>query len=113
LGSDFSLEKVTADARGYWRFAGGGLVFAARTQGGFTLGEERFQRTFAVGGFPDNNLFDVQRTNLAVLQRGFRSLPLFVRRFHGTVFADAAGAWTGPLHDDDVKTAVGASIGAD
>jgi hypothetical protein len=140
LGSDFSLEKVTADARGYWRFAGGGLVFAARTQGGFTLGEDRFQRTFAVGGFPDNNLFDVQRTNLAVLrgypdnaftgrnffatnlearfplgflQRGFRSLPLFVRRFHGTVFVDAAGAWTGPLHDDDVKTAVGASIGAD
>ena len=40
LGSDFSLEKVTADARGYWRFAGGGLVFAARTQGGFTLGED-------------------------------------------------------------------------
>ena len=140
LGSDYSLEKVTADARGYWRFAGGGLVFAARTQGGFTLGEEGFQRTFAVGGFPDNNLFDVQRTNLAVLrgypddaftgrnffatnlearfplaflQRGFRSLPLFVRRFHGTVFVDAAGAWTGPLRDDVVKTAVGVSLGAD
>ena len=140
LGSDFSLEKVTADARGYWRFAGGGLVFAARTQGGFTLGEERFQRTFAVGGFPDNNVFDVQRTNLAVLrgypdnaftgrrffatnlearfplgflQRGFRSLPLFVRHFHGAVFVDSAGAWNGRFRDDDVKTAVGASLGAD
>ena len=68
-----------------------------------------------MGGFPDNNLFDVQRTNLAVLrgypddaftgrnffatnlearfplgflQRGLRSLPLFVRHFHGTVFVD-------------------------
>ena len=140
FGSDFSLEKVTADARGYFRVVGGGLVLATRAQGGITFGEDQLRRTFAVGGFPDNNLFDVQRTNLAVLrgypdnaftgrsffatnlearfplgflQRGFRSLPLFVRHFHGSVFVDAAGAWNGPLSGEDVKTAVGASLGAD
>ena len=115
LGSDFSLTKVTADARGYLRLGSGGIVLAARGQGGFTLGEQRFQRTFAVGGFPDNNLFDLQRTNLAVLrgyrddaftgrnffganlearfplgflQRGWRTLPLFIRHFHGALFLD-------------------------
>ena len=115
-------------------------MLAARGQGGFTLGEPRFRRTFAVGGFPDNNLFDLQRTNLAVLrgyqddaftgrsffaanlearfplgllQRGWRTLPLFIRHFHGAVFFDSASAWNGTLGTDDVKTALGVSVGAD
>jgi Tol biopolymer transport system component len=140
LGSDFSLLKVTADARGYLRLGGNAIVLAARGQGGFTAGEERFRRTFAVGGFPDNNLFDLQRTNLAVLrgypddaftgrsffagnlearfplavlQRGWRTLPLFVRHLHAAVFFDAGSAWTGSLGADDVRTALGASLGAD
>jgi hypothetical protein len=140
LGGDFSLEKVTADARGYLRVGRHGVVLAARGQGGFTLGEPRFRRTFAVGGFPDNNVFDLQRTNLAVLrgypddaftgrsflaanlearfplgflQRGWRTLPLFIRHFHGTVFCDSAAAWNGSLGSDDVKTALGVAVGAD
>jgi Tol biopolymer transport system component len=140
LGSDFSLQKVTADARGYLRLVGDGLVLAARGQGGFTLGEPRFRRTFAIGGFPDRSLFDLQRTNLAVLrgypddafagrsffganlevrfplsflQRGWRTLPFFVRRLHGTMFVDVGGAWNGSLSGKDVKTAVGLSLGAD
>jgi outer membrane protein assembly factor BamA len=131
---------MTADARGYVRLGSGGLVLAMRGQGGLTAGEERFRRTFSVGGFPDNNLFDLQRTNLAVLrgypddaftgrsflagnlearfplaflQRGWRTLPLFVRHLHGAVFFDAAGAWSGSLQADDMKTALGVSLGAD
>jgi Tol biopolymer transport system component len=140
LGSDFSLSKVTADARGYLRVGKGAFVFAARGQGGFTLGEPRFRRTFAVGGFPDNNLFDLQRNNvallrgypddaftgrnffgvnlearfpLAVLQHGWRTLPLFIRHFHGALFLDTASAWNGSIRSGDVKTALGASLGAD
>jgi Tol biopolymer transport system component len=140
LGSEFSLTKITADARGYLRLGARGFVLAARGQGGFTLGEERFRRTFAVGGFPDDNLFDLQRTNLAVLrgyrddaftgrsfvganlearfplgflQRGWRTLPLFVRHFHGALFLDTGSAWNGSLRARDLKTALGASLGAD
>jgi hypothetical protein len=140
LGSDFSLTKFTADGRGYLRLGRGGVVLAARGQGGFTLGEPRFRRTFEVGGFPDNNLFDLQRTNLAVLrgypdgaftgrsffganlearfplgglQRGWRTLPLFIRHFHGALFVDTGAAWNESLGSDQVKTAVGATLGAD
>jgi Tol biopolymer transport system component len=140
LGSDFSLTKITADGRSYLRLGKGGVVLAARGQAGFTLGEPRFQRTFAVGGFPDNNLFDLQRTNLAVLrgypddaftgrrffganlearfplgalQRGWRTLPLFIRHFHGALFVDTASAWNESLGGARVKTSLGVSLGAD
>jgi outer membrane protein assembly factor BamA len=97
-------------------------------------------QSYTVGGFPDGSLLDVVRTNQTVLrgypqdsftgrrfvhgnfeyrfplarpQRGWRSVPLFVRHLHGAVFADAANAWTGPFALGDVKTAVGATLGAD
>jgi hypothetical protein len=53
------------------------------------------------------------RVPLAHPQRGFWSLPFFLRHLHATVFADAAHAWTGPFDRRDVKTAVGAALGAD
>jgi outer membrane protein assembly factor BamA len=139
LGSDFSLTKMTADARGYLRL-GESQVLAVRGQGGFTLGEPRFRRTFAVGGFADSNLFDLQRTNLSVLrgyaddaftgrsfvsgnleyrvplhslQRGFRTLPLFIRHLHASLFVDAAHAWNGEFRWSDVKPGIGAALGTD
>jgi outer membrane protein assembly factor BamA len=140
LGSDLSLDKFTADARGYLRALGERDVLALRAQGGFTRGEPQFTRSFAVGGYPDASLFDIVRTNPAVLrgypdnaftgrafvaanaeyrfplfspQRGWRSLPLFLRHLHGSVFVDAAHAWSGEFRLEDVKTAAGASIGLD
>ena len=93
-----------------------------------------------MGGYPDASLFDIVRTNEAVLrgypddaftgrryvtfnaeyrfplfspQRGWRSVPLFLRHFRGSVFFDAANAWSGPFEASDVKTAAGASLGLD
>jgi Tol biopolymer transport system component len=138
LGSDLSLDKLVADARVYRRVFGERDVLALRVGGGTTWGEEQFERSFAVGGYPDASLFDIVRTNNAVLrgypdnaftgrrygafnaeyrfplfspQRGWRSLPLFLRHFRGTVFFDAAHAWTGEFRAEDVKTAAGASLG--
>ena len=140
LGSDLSLDKVTADARWYQRVFGERDVLALRAGGGTTYGEEQFERSFAVGGYPDGSLFDIVRTNNAVLrgypdnaftgrryaafnaeyrfplfdpQRGWRSFPLFLRHFSGSVFFDAANAWSGEFQAGDLKTAAGASIALD
>ena len=139
LGSDVSLSKLTADARSYVRL-GDGHALALRLGGGMTVGQPGFERSFAVGGFPDSGLFDVVRTNVSVLrgypddaftgrsfvnanaewrfplahpQRGWRTFPAFVRHVHGSFFADAASAWSGKLRMRDVKSAAGAALGAD
>jgi Tol biopolymer transport system component len=138
LGSDLSLDKLTADARAYRRVFGERDVLALRAGGGTTYGEEQFDRSYAVGGYPDANLFDIVRTNNTVLrgypdnaftgrryaafnaeyrfplfspQRGWRSFPLFLRHFRGSVFFDAAHAWSDAFRAEDVKTSAGASIG--
>ncbi|HYN02950.1 MAG TPA: BamA/TamA family outer membrane protein, partial [Vicinamibacteria bacterium] len=140
LGSDLSLDKVTADARWYQRLFGERDVLALRAGGGTTYGEAQFDRSFAVGGYPDGSLFDIVRTNNAVLrgypdnafigrryaafnaeyrfplfspQRGWRSFPLFLRHFSGSVFIDAANAWSGEFQAGDLKTAAGASLALD
>jgi hypothetical protein len=38
---------------------------------------------------------------------------VFLRHLRGTVFFDAANAFTGPLRLSDLKTAAGASVGID
>ena len=140
LGSDLALDKLTVDARLYHRLFGDRDVLALRAGGGTTWGEPQFARSYAVGGYPDANLLDIVRTNAAVLrgypdnaftgrryvaanaeyrfpvitpQRGWRSLPLFLRHLRGTLFFDAAHAWSGEFRLEDVKTAAGASIGLD
>jgi Tol biopolymer transport system component len=140
LGSDLSLDKLTADGRAYLRLGGGRQVLALRAQGGTTLGEPDFEGSFAVGGYPDSGLFDLIRTNVAVLrgypddaftgrrflaanaeyrfplispQRGWRTLPVFLRHLRGTVFVDAAHAWSGGYRLEDLKAAAGISLGVD
>jgi outer membrane protein assembly factor BamA len=138
LGSDVSLAKLTADARGYLRL--GKAVLASRAGAGATLGQPGFTRSFSIGGFSDDTLRDVLRTNLSVLrgypddafvgrsflaanlelrlplahpQRGLRSLPLFVRHLHAAAFADVGHAWSGAFRARDLKTGIGAALGAD
>jgi outer membrane protein assembly factor BamA len=140
LGSDLSLDKLTVDARLYRRVFGERDVLALRAGGGTTWGEEQFEGSFAVGGYPDASLFDIVRTNPAVLrgypdnaftgrryatlnaeyrfplfspQRGWSSLPLFLRHFRGAVFFDAAGAWSGGFGSEDLRTSAGVSLGLD
>lgn len=140
LGGDVSLGKLVLDARAYARALGETDVLALRLGGGTTFGRQGFQRSFAVGGFPEGGLFDVVNVNPAVLrgyptsafsgrryaganleyrfalvhpQRGWRTLPLFVRSLHAALFADAAHAWSGEFRLGDVKTSAGAALGAD
>jgi outer membrane protein assembly factor BamA len=138
FGSDVSLAKLSADVRAYPRLGNGAL--ALRAGFGATLGRPSFMRSFSVGGFADDTLRDVVRTNLTVLrgypdrafsgrsylganvelrlplghpQRGLRSLPAFARHLHAAAFVDAGHAWSGPLRLRDVRTGVGAALGAD
>lgn len=140
FGSDVKLSKLTADARGYIRVFGDSDILAVRAGGGTTLGQREFTRSFAVGGYPDSSLFDLVRANVSLLrgypddafvgrsfllanleyrfplgnpQRGWRTLPVFLRHLRGSVFFDAADAWSGDLRIGDVKTAAGAGLGVD
>jgi len=140
LGSDVSLGKLALDARAYPRGFGENHVLAVLLAGGTTVGRPGFLRSFEVGGFPDGSLLDVVRTNQAVLrgyqdgaftgrrfvsgsleyrlplahpQRGFRTLPVFVRHLHASAFVDAAHAWSTGFEWRDVKTAAGGALGAD
>jgi hypothetical protein len=140
LGSDLSLGKLTADLRAYTRVFGSTDALALRLGGGTTFGEPEFQRSYAVGGFPDAGLLDVAFTNASVLrgypddafsgrsfvhanaeyrfplghpQRGFWSFPVFLRHVHAAAFADAASAWSGSFRIDGVKPGVGLALGAD
>jgi hypothetical protein len=139
LGSDVSLAKWSADARGYVG-VGGGTTLALRTGGGGTLGQRGFRRSFSVGGFADDTLRDVVATNLSLLrgypdeafagrnyfaanlelrvplahpQRGLRTLPVFLRHMHAAAFVDAGDAWSGGLRAASLKTGFGAALGAD
>jgi len=140
LGSEVSLGKVLADGRAYSRLFRADDAVAVRLTGGLTIGRPSFQRSFAVGGFPDGALSDLVGTNQGLLrgypdnaffgrrfvdgsleyrfplahpQRGYRLLPLFVRHVHAAVFADAAEAWSDAFRWREVKTAAGAALGAD
>jgi Omp85 superfamily domain/WD40-like Beta Propeller Repeat len=140
FGSDVKLSKLTADARAYVRAFGDRDVLALRAGGGLTLGQPGFTRSFSVGGYPDSSLFDLVRANVALLrgypddafsgrsflqanaeyrfplgnpQRGFRTLPVFLRHLRGSLFFDAAEAWSGELRLRAVKTAAGAGLGID
>lgn len=140
LGSDLSLGKLTADARFYTRVFGRTDALALHLGGGTTFGEESFEASYAVGGFPDASLLDVVRTNSSVLrgytdnafrgrryaaanaeyrvplahpQRGFRSFPVFLRHLHAAAFVDTAAAWSGAFEGDDLKAGAGMALGGD
>ena len=140
LGSDVDLGKLTLDARAYVRPFRRQDALALRLGGGTTFGQPTFLRSFAIGGFPEGSLFDVVRTNHTVLrgypdnafsgrrfahanleyrvplwhpQQGYRTFPVFLRHFHAAAFVDAAHAWSGSFRLEDVKTGVGAALGAD
>lgn len=140
LGSDLSLSKLTGDARFYTRVFGRSDALALHLGGGTTFGEEAFEASYAVGGFPDASLLDVVRTNSSVLrgyednafrgrrfaaanaeyrvplahpQRGWRSFPIFLRHLHAAAFVDSAAAWSGDFRGEDLKTGAGVALGGD
>ena len=138
LGGSDDFDKLTLDGRYYLRLLGSRDALAVHLGAGTSFGQPRYQ-PYSVGGYPDSALFD-SGANLAVLrgyppdaftgrrfasanleyrfplfspQRGWRSLPVFLRHLRGTLFADAANAWSGQFHPGQLKTAAGASVGVD
>jgi hypothetical protein len=143
FGSSLSLEKLTADLRAYLRSGssgalalrlGAGTTFGepefqrSYTIGGFPDGSlfdvVRTNLTVLRGYDPspsDPRFFgrsfghaNVEyRFALGHPQAGWRLFPVFLRHVHAALFADAAHAWSGDFHVEDVKTSAGAVLGAD
>ncbi len=134
LGSDFELNKYTADWHEYIAFPWPHHVLQARVFAGTSTGEQLLQRAFSLGGdspgditisindqdvflrgYPTNE-FRGRSVALASLEyrfpivnieRGPGQTPLFFRRLHGAVFGEAGNAWDNTFHQSDVKRAVG------
>ncbi len=96
FGSDLDLGKLTVDGRAYVRVAADHAL-ALRAGAGWTFGEPRFRRSFAVGGFPDGALFDIVRTNSAVLRGYPQDGGSRADEFTGRRFAVANAEYRFPL----------------
>jgi Tol biopolymer transport system component len=140
LGSDFGLNKYTADWHEYINFPWPHHVLQARVFAGTSTGEKLPQRAFSLGGdspgdialsiddqdvylrgYPSNE-FRGQNAALASLEyrfpivnieHGGGQTPIFLRRLHAAVFGEAGNAWDGAFHGSDIKRAVGAEARMD
>jgi len=75
-----------------------------------------FLRGYPAGSFVGDryHLFSAEyRAPLLFFDRGSSTFPLFVRRLHGAVFADAGRAFSGDLAFGDLKTGIGAELRLD
>ena len=122
LGPRHAVLAVRAAAAGSWGDEAADQIFSASgngpQSGGFGFGVD------AIGllrGFGENA---IRGTRAAVLNvdyrlpllrigRGVGTVPLFVRNFHGAVFADLGQAWTDAARWRDVSTSFGIEISAD
>ncbi len=140
LGSDFALEKYTADWHEYINFPFPHHVLLARMFAGTSTGQLLPQRAFSLGGdspgdialtiddqdvflrgYPANE-FRGQHAALASFEYRFpiqnvedggSQGPFFVRRLHGAVFGEAGNAWDGSFRASDFKRSVGAEARMD
>ena len=137
LGGDFAIRKYTADWHEYINFPWEHHVLQARAFAGSSSGEVLPQRAYQLGG--DNpgdmtlstddqvvylrgypaNAFRGSKSALAGLEyrfpvsnieKGWDSKPVFLRRLHGAVFAEAGNAWDEAFHKSDLKRSVGAEL---
>ncbi len=140
LGSDFKINKYTADWHEYLDLPRQHHVLLMRGFAGTSSGDVVPQRAFQLGG--DNpgditipideqtvylrgypvNVFRGQKAALASLEyrfpiagieEGFTNKPFFFRRVHGAVFAEAGNAWDDGFHLKESKRAVGAEARLD
>ena len=140
LGSDFELNKYTVDWHEYIDFPLPHHVLLTRFFVGTSTGRKLPQRAFSLGGdnpgditlsIDDQDVFlrgyppnEFRGQNAALvsfeyrfpienLERGDGQAPIFLRRVHGAVFAEAGNAWDGTFHGSDLKRAVGAEARMD
>ena len=140
LGSDFELNKYTVDWHEYIDFPVPHHVLLTRLCVGTSTCRKLPQRAFSLGGdnpgditlsIDDRDVFlrgyppnEFRGQNAALvsfeyrfpienLERGDGQAPIFLRRVHGAVFAEAGNAWDGTFHGSDLKRAVGAEARMD
>ncbi|MGE5809012.1 MAG: BamA/TamA family outer membrane protein [Nitrospirota bacterium] len=141
LGSDFTIRKYTADWHEYVNMPWKHHVLLARGFAGTSQGDVLPQRAFQLGGdnpgditinvleeavflrgYPANE-FRGRKAALASLEYRFpfRDIesgvggngPLFLRRLHGALFAEAGNAWDDAFRSSDFKRSVGAEARID
>ncbi len=140
LGSDFTLSKYTADWHEYISFPWKHHVLLARMFAGTSEGDVIPQRAFQLGGDnPGNttipvdtdivylrgypvNAFRGRKAALASLEyrfplgnieSGFGTAPVFLRRLHGALFAEAGNAWDDSFRSSDFKRSIGGELRLD
>lgn len=136
-----TATSLAAELRGYQRAFPRHGVLAARLAAATSRGEARVRREFsAAGSGPQPGGFDIggeaigllrgfepgalfgrtaasanldYRFPLAWPQRGLGTWPVFLRRVHGALFADAAHAWDDAFRWADVRRSFGAEVSFD
>jgi len=140
FGSDFKLEKYSADWHEYIDLPFQHHVLMLRGYAGKSSGDVIAQRAFQLGGvgpgdlainINDNNVYlrgypinsyRGQNVGLATmeyrfpihnLENGIGNLPFFFKRLHGAAFAEAGNAWDGAFLRSQLKRTVGAEASMD
>lgn len=140
LGSDFNITKYTGDWHEYINFPWKHHVLQARAFAGTSSGDVTPQGAFQIGG--DNpgdttipvdeesvylrgyrvNAFRGRKAALGSLEyrfpitdieAGLSNTPVFIRRLHGAVFAEAGNAWNNAFRSSEFKRAIGAELRLD
>jgi len=140
LGSDFNLKKYSLDWHEYLDLPFDHHVLLVRAYAGKSTGDVIAQRAFQLGGlgpgdmtisvdknhvylrgYPANS-YRGQKVGLATLEyrfplsnieNGAGTMPLFFKRLHADVFAEAGNAWDGVYDHRDLKRSEGIDLNMD
>jgi Tol biopolymer transport system component len=135
FGADGNADAFTAELRAYLRPGTGHGVLALRAGYGVATGDLGVRRQFYLGGTSSagslvdfgtdalrmlrgfgDQVFSGTHTAVASvewrqpawrIERGWGTVPVYVRTFHGTVFADAGQAWMQGFYARQAKTSAG------
>ncbi len=140
IGSDFDITKYTADWHEFINFPWKHHVLQVRAFAGNSAGDVMPQGAFQVGGDnPGDTLLQVDdesvylrgyrinefrgrkaalasleyRFPIKDIELGWSSTPVFLRRVHGAVFAEAGNAWDNAFRSREFKRSAGAEVRLD
>jgi Tol biopolymer transport system component len=140
IGSDFDITKYTADWHEYIDLPWKHHVLQVRAFAGNSAGDVMPQGAFQIGGDSPGdtllrvddesvylrgyrvNAFRGRKAGLASLEYrfpikdielGWSSTPVFLRRVHGAVFAEAGNAWDNAFRSREFKRSAGAEVRLD
>jgi len=138
FGGDFNRRRTIGGWREYYPLPWPNQVLAAQLSGGIARGDLLVQRSFQLGGltapfadfqeepfllrgYPAREFRGERALSLSVeyrmplrnIERGWGTLPLFVRRLHATFFGDLGDAWSEGEGGPSLKSGVGGSLGTD